>query len=348
VSASNLSIEVSAPIAMIGGELLRSLVSMPEAIEASRRSFLAACRGEIAVPLRTAMCHDQVLVMPAEHVSGSGVIKVISNSSLPGADRPSIEGVVLWLDGESGRVSALVDAASLTSLRTGAASGLATSLLARSDSSVLAMLGSGAQAADQIAAVCAVRPIREVRIHSRHAEHAEQLFRRLQTSAVGIRYRTVSSTREALDGADVVCAATRSTEPLFAAADLGGSVHINAVGAYRPDMREVPVEVFRRASIVVVDQVEAALAEAGDLLAAVAEGALSRDQLVELGMITAREATCREGVTVFKSVGIAAQDWSITELVVKRAREAGLIASSPKNVSEDAGELKRAVPTPRV
>jgi ornithine cyclodeaminase len=135
----------------------------------------------------------------------------------------------------------------------------------------------------------------------------------------------VATAREALVGADVVCTATRAMEALFDVGDLKPDVHINAVGAYRPDMREIPNEVFRRASVVVIDQVEAALAEAGDLIAAIRAGAVAVGSLIELGTLLAVPQGERTGITVFKSVGIAAQDWSIAELVVRRAREAGLI-----------------------
>ncbi len=130
----------------IGAAELRGLVPMAEAIEATRRGFAAATLGEVTGPLRTSLAGHRVLVMPVEHVSGSGVIKVIS---LPENARerglPSIGGVVLWIDAETGQIPALLDGESFTALRTGAASGLATDLLAAPDSRVLAMLGPAAR-----------------------------------------------------------------------------------------------------------------------------------------------------------------------------------------------------------
>ena len=158
----------------IGGELLRSLVPMPDAIGASRAAFIAAARGELSWPPRSVLSRHRVLVMPAEHTSGSAIVKVISVQ--PDGWRhglPSIGGSVLWVDGGTGRVAALLDATALTALRTGAASGLATSLLAPPEASVLAMLGTGGQAADQVAAVCAVRPVREVRVCGRDGGRRE-------------------------------------------------------------------------------------------------------------------------------------------------------------------------------
>ena len=346
--------------AIVGADLLRGLVPMPDAIEASRRAFTAAARGEISGPLRTSLSRQRVLVMPAEHSSGSGVIKVISfqpDGSSGGL--PSIGGWVLWIDGPTGRISAMLDAAALTALRTGAASGLATALLAPAASRVLAMLGAGGQAADQVAGVCAVRPIREIRVHSRRLERSEELCERLRASYPGVAVTPAGTPRQAVRGADVICTATRSAVPLFEAADLAPGAHINAVGAYRLDMSEVPPEAFRRASPVVIDQLEAALAEAGDLVDALDGGYLRRADIVEIGQLligneaqagagsaAARAAAARAaasgpgvssgpGLTIFKSVGIAAQDWAVCELAVRRAREAGAIPGAP----EDGGAV---------
>jgi ornithine cyclodeaminase/alanine dehydrogenase-like protein (mu-crystallin family) len=347
--------------AIVGADLLRRLVPMPDAIEASRRAFTAAARGEISGPLRTSLSRQRVLVMPAEHSSGSGVIKVISLQPDGGSGGlPSIGGWVLWIDGPTGRISAMLDAAALTALRTGAASGLATALLAPAASRVLAMLGAGGQAADQVAGVCAVRPIREIRVHSRRPERSEELCERLRASYPGVAVAPAGTPRQAVRDADVICTATRSAVPLFEAADLAPGAHINAVGAYRLDMSEVPPEAFRRASAVVIDQLEAALAEAGDLVDALDGGYLRRADIVEIGQLligneapagagsaAARAAAVAPaaasgpgassgpGFTIFKSVGIAAQDWAVCELAVRRAREAGAIPGAP----EDGGAV---------
>jgi ornithine cyclodeaminase len=337
--------------ALIGADLLRELVSMPDAIEASRRAFTAAAQGEITGPLRSSVSRQRVLIMPAEHSSGSAIIKIISlQSDAWEHGLPSIGGAVLWIDASSGKITAMLDAAALTALRTGAASGLATALLAPPSSRVLAMLGAGDQAADQVAGVCAVRPIAEIRVFSRRRQRSEQLCERLKASHPDVAVSPAPTAPRAVRGADVICTATRSTVPLFEAGDLTEHAHINAVGAYRLDMCEVPPEAFRRADIVVIDQLEAALAEAGDLTQAMDGGFLRREDLVEIGRLLANGAIRPgpepagtepagtgpaipgpdgagpgAGLTVFKSVGIAAQDWSVCELAVRRAREAGVL-----------------------
>lgn len=309
---------------VIGGGQLRSLVSMADAIESSRRAFTAAARGEITGPLRTPLSRHRVLVMPAEHASGSALVKVIDLQPDGWKEGlPSIGGAVLWIDAVTGRVSAMLDATALTALRTGAASGLATALLAAPGASVLAMLGTGGQAADQVGAVCTVRPIREVRVFGRHAPRRAALCAELGAAHPGIAFVPAGSAAEAVRGAQVICAATRSQAPLFEVGDLEPQVHINAVGAYRPDMCEVPAAAFGLAATVVIDQLEAVLAEAGDVIQAIAAGQVRPDSLVEIGQLLTAPARPPGGTTIFKSVGIAAQDWALAELVVSRAAEQG-------------------------
>jgi ornithine cyclodeaminase len=213
----------------------------------------------------------------------------------------------------------MLDATALTALRTGAASGLATALLAAPGARVLAMLGTGGQAADQVGAVCAVRPIQEVRVFGQHPARRAELCAELAAERPGVAFMAAASAADAVRGADVICAATRSQEPLFAVGDLADQVHINAVGAYRPDMCEVPAAAFGRAAAVVIDQLEAVLAEGGDVIQAIAAGQLRQENLVEISQLLAVPAAPPGGTTIFKSVGIAAQDWALAELVVSRA-----------------------------
>jgi ornithine cyclodeaminase/alanine dehydrogenase-like protein (mu-crystallin family) len=300
---------------------------MPDAIQASRRAFVAAAAGEVTGPLRSSLSRRRVLVMPAEHVSGSALVKVISlheDGWVQGL--PSIEGTVLWIDGPTGRICAQVDAAALTALRTGAASGLATDLLAHPASHVLAMLGSGGQAPDQVAGVCAVRPIGEVRVYSRRAQRSEELCDRLRSNHPGVRFIPALTAARAVSGADVICTATRATAPLFQPADVLRHVHVNAIGAYRLDMREIHPGLLAQAGLVVIDQLEAALAEAGDIVAALEDGSIRQDDLVEIARLLSAAAVnsdVQHRVTIFKSVGVAAQDWSVCELAVERLRQAG-------------------------
>lgn len=311
---------------LIDGDLLRSLVPMPDAIEASRRAFTAALSGELTGSLRSSLSRNRVLVMPVEHASGSALVKVINpHQDGPRPGLPSLGGTVIWIDAASGQITALLDAAALTALRTGAASGLATSLLAPADSHVLALIGAGGQAADQVAAVCAVRPITEVRVFSRNPERRDRLRAHLAARYPGITVQPAASSPEAVRGAQVICTATRSEAPLFELEDLADEVHINAIGAYRAEMCEIPAAALARATLVTIDNLEAVLTEAGDLIQAIAAGQLRQDALVEIGRLLVEPVKPPGGLTVFKSVGIAAQDWALGELVVRRARESGIM-----------------------
>jgi ornithine cyclodeaminase len=204
-------------------------------------------------------------------------------------------------------------------MRTGAASGVATRLLARPDASTLAVIGAGGQAEWQVHAVLAARPIRRVLVHARRAEGRDRFAERLR-EATGIEVDAVGSARDALAEADVVCCATTSSEPVFDANWVRPGTHVNGIGAFRLGMVELPPELFGRASLVAVDARSAALAEAGDVVAAIERGILREEQLRELGGIDREWAAerPRDAITVFKSVGLAIQDVAAAELAVSR------------------------------
>jgi ornithine cyclodeaminase len=198
----------------------------------------------------------------------------------------------------------------------------------------MAMIGAGGQSADQIRAVCSVRPIAEVRIASLSTTSARILAERLGPELAHVRFVPVSSNREAVSEADVICTATASISPLFGAGDLSPTVHVNAVGAYTPDMCELPAELLRDARVVAIDQMEAAMAEAGDLLQAMSRGYLEVEGLIELGTLLASPPPPAGGWTVFKSVGIAAQDLEVAELAVREVRRSGRAAAEAFEIGQ--------------
>src|SRR5690606_24887663 len=201
---------------------------------------------------------------------------------------------VVMVFGSDGSPLGLVDGPTLTAIRTGAGAGLATRLLAREEAATLAMLGAGAMAFDQVEAVRAVRPIERVLVWSRNPDHAADLADR-------VGGEVATDPDEAVAAADVVSCATPSEAPLFSPDSVRPHTHINAVGAFRPGMIEVPVEVTRKA-FVVVDDLEAAAAEAGDVIAA------EKAPDATLGDLLSGRRTAPDGITFFKSVGIASQD----------------------------------------
>ncbi len=309
---------------LVSSGRLRELVPMGAAIEAVRDAFVLSSRGTLEQPTRLALKGGRALAMLAADSGDVGtVLKAITvRPDNPQRGLPAVQAVVVWFDGASGTPTALIDGTTLTALRTGAASGVATDLLARPDATVLAMIGTGGQAADQVRAVCAVREIRHVRVASRDLEHAREFAARLGRELAPVAV-SATDVRRAVVGADVVCTATTSTEPLFMASDLAPDVHVNAIGAYTAAMCELPPDLLAGAAVVAVDAIDAAMVEAGDLLRAIREGALRRDRLVEIGDLLARPRPRQDGRTVFKSVGVAAQDWAVARLAVERATAAG-------------------------
>jgi ornithine cyclodeaminase len=303
---------------------LRRLISMDDAIDAVERAFRSIVDGSGEQPTRLGFDDGSGLAMMARRVDSDvddrgSAFKLVS--ICPGnreRDLPTIHSVVLWFDGETGRPDLLVEGGSLTSLRTGAASGVATRLLAPPGAARLAMIGAGGQAADQIRAVCAVRPIERVRIFSRGGVSASALAERLGPELAGVEVASAPSVERALEGADVVCCATDSLAPVVPAGSVWGRVHVNSVGAFRPEMCELPLELIGRADVIAVDQREAVLAEAGDIIDAVETGIVATGELVELGALAADPPPEPSGVSVFKSVGVAMQDWAICRLLSTR------------------------------
>lgn len=294
---------------------------MADAISAVRDAFIAVERGEIEQPQRLVARDGGLLLMAAGDVRGHGdVVKIISVTPENRTRHiPTVQGLVLWFDTKTGRPSLVIEGSTLTSLRTGAATGVATDLLAHAAASSLAMIGTGAQAMDQIRAVAAVRRITEVKVASRHFANAQEFVSLHSWEVPEATWRAFRRPAEAVAGTDIICCATTAVSPLFGLDDSGPEVHINAIGSYRPNMCELSADVLRAASILAVDLRTAALEEAGDIIQALDAGAISEESLVELGHLLAANNMKRHGRTVFKSVGIAAQDWALANVAAAHA-----------------------------
>jgi ornithine cyclodeaminase len=282
-----------------------------------RKAFGLLAAGQADAPLRTAIDipkHDAVtLVMPAYlHVGnrlGAKIVSVFPNN--PILELPIIHAVVILINAATGQPEALVEGTALTAIRTGAASGLATDLLARPDASTLALIGSGVQAHTQLEAVCCVRKIERAWVYSPNRAHAEAFAAEMAgRDSVPATIEVAASAREAAAQADIICAATTSTTPVIGPADIRPGAHINGVGSFTPDMREIDPELVKRTRVI-VDQRQAALAEAGEVIACVGDGSLKESDLIELGEVVNGAQpgrTSAEQITFFKSVGLAAQD----------------------------------------
>ena len=280
----------SLPFAYLDAEAIARRLSMFDAIDAMRAAF----SDDVDNPPRVRL--ENSLFMPARVAAYSGVKVVCIKPGSP-------IGTVTLYDPE-GAIVGMLDGAAVTSLRTGAASGLASNLLAREDASTLAILGAGAVSRHQVEAMLCVRPIDTVVVWSRGKRRADELARAVAECHPDVAVQLADNADAAVAMADIVCCATPSKEPLFDPAAVRPGTHINAVGAFTPQMAEVPASVVRQARVFVESR-SAALLEAGDLLQA------QRIPDAEISDLLAQRAVGRQRadqITLFKSVGIASQD----------------------------------------
>jgi len=313
---------------------------MADAIAAVKAAYVQLSAGRAQAPLRAHLAvagGDSTLVMPFyvpaaggandNNAAGALGLKLVSVfNSNPPRGLPLIHALVLALDAATGAPLALIEGGSLTAIRTGAASGAATDVLARPDARTLALFGSGVQARRQLEAVCAVRPIERVRVYS--LAGAEALAAEMAgRGPIPADITVVASPREALAGADIVCAATTSRTPVFAGRDLTPGTHVNGIGSFTPEMQEIDAETVQRARVV-IDSRAAALAEAGDLIIPLRDGVVTLEHVSdEIGEVLAGQRpgrTSAEQITFFKSVGVAVQDAAAAALVVRNGAALGL------------------------
>jgi ornithine cyclodeaminase/alanine dehydrogenase-like protein (mu-crystallin family) len=304
---------------------------MQQCIELMAGALASLSRGEVILPLRPVLrvpeSPNLFAVMPAY----SGALKAIGAKLITvypgnhGTALDSHQGAVLLFDGERGNLLAIMDAASITAIRTAAVSGVATRLLARTDASTLTILGAGVQARTHIDAMLAVRPFTRIVVWSRTRAHAagvaEDAARRH-----GVRAEVAEDAASAVREADVICTVTAAREPVLQGKWLKQGAHINAVGASIPTARELDTEAVRRARIF-VDRRESAMNEAGDILIPIREGAIAADSIVaEIGERIADGATGRRSedeITLFKSLGLAVEDLACAHYLHGRAKADG-------------------------
>jgi alanine dehydrogenase len=314
---------------------MKQLISMAETIEIVKRAFDQLSAGEADVPVRNQLEVSQhkgiTLFMPAylrtSDQLGLKIVSVFPDNLKVGI--PTIHALVTVVDAKTGQPAAVMDGTYLTALRTGAASGAATDLLARSDARTAAIFGAGVQGRTQLEAICAVRCIEKVLVFDVNRDAAEAFVSEMRTRGGQIPPdMTVATTAtHAVRDADVVCTTTTAREPVFEDQYLKQGVHINAVGAFTPDTREIPTETIRRARLF-VDSREACWAEAGDLIIPRDQGLISEaDIAAELGELVSHTKPGRiseNDVTFFKSVGNAVQDVAVACKILEEALTQGL------------------------
>lgn len=292
------------------------MLTMQKCIELMEAAMISLARGEVVLPLRPVLripdSQNVFALMPAYSRSlnalATKLITVYPGNH--GSAFDSHQGAVLLFDGERGSLLAMMDATSITAIRTAAVSAVATRLLARKDASTLAILGSGTQARTHIDAMLAVRPFKKVLVWSRNHERAASLVAEGRMRH-DVEFDAVTDATLAATGADVVCTTTAAREPVLRGDWLRPGTHVNAVGASIPTNRELDTKAVRRARIF-VDRRESALSEAGDILIPIQEGAITADAIVaEIGELLIGAAAGRrddEEITLFKSLGLAVED----------------------------------------
>lgn len=316
------------PLRILTAQQVRRLLSMPDCIEVLAQAMRAASAGEVITPQR--------LVVPLQGESGWFLLmpgsatepacygaKIVSlHAQNPARGLPAIQGLVVLFDHDSGSPLTVMEGGELTAIRTAAASALAARELARPDARSHGILGSGALARTHIEAMFAVRPIEEVLVWGRNPDKARELVASLDDPRVQATDRP-----ELAAACDIVSTVTGASEPVLFGDWLQAGSHVNLVGAHSPVTREADEHAIARCDIY-VDSLESARHEAGDLLIAIEKGALAETDIVgEIGeVLSGRKPGRRDArqITLYKSLGIVAQDLFAAELVHRRACEEGV------------------------
>ncbi|MEM4466479.1 MAG: ornithine cyclodeaminase family protein [Nitrososphaerota archaeon] len=306
------------------------MLDMKDVIEAVEEGFKLLAMGKVKAPLRSRVSSERyngdILSMPCLiedfKIYTNKIVSVYPENV--GRGIPTIHAVIIVADAVKGVPVALIEARYLTALRTGAASAVATKYLSRKDSKVLAVIGCGYQARTQTIGVCEVRNIQKIVAYDVIVEKAVKYGEEIREK-IGVEIEVTDSAKKAIEEADIIVTATTSREPVVKREWIKPGTHINAIGAYTPEMRELDTETIID-SKVVVDNMEAALSEAGDIIIPIKEGRYSKDKIhgelgeILLGVKPGR--TTSEEITIFKSVGLAVQDNAATYALLKKyARE---------------------------
>jgi ornithine cyclodeaminase/alanine dehydrogenase-like protein (mu-crystallin family) len=319
-------------IRVLRGEEVRRLLPMSECIDLMHRTMIAVSEGKVVLPLRS------ILMMPGDrgmmgmmpgYLAEPECFGVKLVSLIPRNKPPQFSshlGLVLLFEAEHGQPVALLDAAEITAIRTAAASGLATRLLAREEAGDLALLGAGEQARSHLEAMLAVRTLRRVRIWARDPLKARQ-FADAAKIKHGVLIEVSASVREAVTDADIICTTTKARDPILLGEWIAAGAHLNIVGSSIAAAAEIDTPAVVKSRFF-VDRRESTLNEGGEYLRAVQAGAVTPQHILgEIGEVANRSKVGRVSpadVTLYKSLGVAPQDLSSAHYVLEKARAAGV------------------------
>ncbi len=311
---------------VINRDEVAGLLSMKACIDVMQEVLAALSAGEAVQSLRQVMPLGEgnlLGLMPGqlrqEAAAGAKIISVFPHNH--GAGLPSHQGAVVLFDTATGRLKAVVDGREITAIRTAAVSAVATRLLAREDAGVLAILGTGEQAVSHLEAMLLVRNIREVRVWGRTGSKAQK-FAADMSAKWNVKITAAATVREAVQDADIICTVTASTVPVLPGEWVKKGAHINAVGACRPNDRELD-SALAAMSRLYVDRLESAVHEAGDYLIPLGEGVIREGHIIgELGELLHGRIEGRAHpaeITLFKGLGLAIEDLAAADYIYNQA-----------------------------
>lgn len=317
--------EIFKSIKLLGSDDIRSVVSMNEAIDVMEIAFASYSSGKSQVPHRFVSgipdAGMDLFLKPAyDKLLGRIAVKILTQKTggAPG-DIPSILGVVLLIDMKTGAILSMIDGTYLTALRTGAAGGIATKLLARENAETVAIFGCGTQGRTQLEAICNIRPIKEVFLYDLNIKAAKKLKSEME-KIMDILIHAEEDLQN-LKNAEIICTATDSKKPLFTRNDISKGAHINAIGSYKPDMQEIDPQIFKE-GIIFTDSTDSVLKESGDLIKPIKDGFITekiiKGEIGDVVNTVVEGRSSADEITVFKSVGLGVQDLFIADLIYNK------------------------------
>ncbi|HEY2658145.1 MAG TPA: ornithine cyclodeaminase family protein [Caulobacteraceae bacterium] len=319
-------------IRVLRGAQIKALLPMADCIDLMKTTMIAVSEGRALIPLRTIMPlpggKGMMGSMPG-YLAEPECFGIKLLSLFPGnvaAGHSSHLGLVLLFEPEFGLPVALMDAAEITAIRTAAASGLATRLLAREDAGDLAILGAGEQARSHLEAMTVARPLRRVRVWARDLDSAKA-FAHSEGERHGLTIEVAASVRDAVAGADMVCTVTGAREPILLGDWIAPGTHLNIVGSSIPSTAEIDTDLVVKSRLF-VDLRASTVNEGGEYLRALRAGAITPDHILgEIGEVAGGGVVGRcagDDITLYKSLGIAAQDLASAHYLLEKARRTGV------------------------
>ena len=312
---------------------ISSMITMSDIIEADKEALSIYSSQKSNIPLRSNLnvpeFNGQCLFMNGYAAPAKALgVKIVSvypdniNKNIP-----SVPATMVLVNAETGMVNSLIDGTYLTRLRTGAISGLATDILARKDSKIFALFGTGGQAVTQLEAVLTVRNIEEVRVFDISKERAEEFAKKMSDKfgkKFNVKIIAAESSDAAIDNADIITTVTTSKKPVFDANKVKKNAHINGVGSYTPEMQEIPGDILVKANKIFVDTRDGAINESGDLINPIKDGLIQKEKINgELGEVINGVIKGRENddeMTFFKTTGSAVLDLVAAQKIYEMAK----------------------------